>query len=143
MEAGEYEIVEVARKQLETAIRLFFYAEDYFSVTTLAGASEEIFGRILENLGKETSHSSYARTFSIVVEALKGEKIPDKNIKIGTNRARNKLKHFNSMNDLKVVLSPREDAIHMLNRATDNYVKLNLPESAEINRYLRYEEEFL
>lgn len=143
MESDEYEIVEVARKQLETAIRLFFYSEDYFSVITLAGASEEIFGRILQELGKESSHSSYARTFSLVTEALSGEKISERDIKIGTNITRNRLKHFNSMSDLRIVLNPREDAMHMLGRATGNYVKLNLPESDEISRYIRYSDEHL
>jgi len=141
--AKEFKIVDIARTQLETAIRLFFYAEDYFSVVTLAGASEEILGKILVELGKEPSHASYSRTFSLVVEALSGEQIPEKTIKKSTNRARNKLKHFNSMQDLHVVLNPREEAIHMLNRAIENYVKLNLPKSEVIDRFRNYDMECL
>ena len=33
----------IALRQLETALRLYFEREDYYSVITLAGASEEIF----------------------------------------------------------------------------------------------------
>lgn len=139
----QFKIVDIARSQLETAIRLFFYAEDYFSVTTLAGASEEILGRILEEIGKETAHSSFARTYSYLLEVVNGVKISERDVKRSTNRARNTLKHFNSMKDLNVVLNPRKDAIDMLCRATENYSKLNLPESNVIDRFLTYESEYL
>lgn len=37
----------LALRQLETALRLYFEREDYYSVITLAGASEEVFGSFL------------------------------------------------------------------------------------------------
>lgn len=37
----------MALKQLETALRLYFEREDYYSVITLAGAAEEVFGSLL------------------------------------------------------------------------------------------------
>ena len=36
-----------ALRQLETALPLYFEGEDYYSVTTLAGAAEEVFGKLL------------------------------------------------------------------------------------------------
>ena len=42
-----------ALRQLETALRLYFECEDYYSVVTLAGASEEILGKLLEEKNLE------------------------------------------------------------------------------------------
>ncbi len=42
----------MALRQLETALRLYFEREDYYSVITLAGASEDIFGKLLSGGGK-------------------------------------------------------------------------------------------
>ena len=42
-----HDVQKVALGQLETALRLYFEGEDYYSVTTLAGASEEIFEQLL------------------------------------------------------------------------------------------------
>ena len=38
-----------ALRQLETALRLYFEGEDYYSVVTLAGASEEVLGKLLKD----------------------------------------------------------------------------------------------
>ena len=43
--------IDAARRQLETAIRLFFYDIDFVSVHTLLCASHEIFVRIGESSG--------------------------------------------------------------------------------------------
>ena len=42
-----HDVQRMALRQLETALRLYSEREDYYSVTTLAGASEEIFGNLL------------------------------------------------------------------------------------------------
>lgn len=62
--------VDIARKQLETAIKLFFLGEDYFSVITLAGAVDSIYGSILVLLDKEPSLHSWARTEKTLYRAL-------------------------------------------------------------------------
>lgn len=48
MSAESYDSLSIAKAQLDTAIRLYFEAEDLFSVITLAGAAEEILGKHLE-----------------------------------------------------------------------------------------------
>lgn len=46
---------EVAHRQLETAIDLFFAKGDLLAVITLAGAAEEILGRFLQREDKPSS----------------------------------------------------------------------------------------
>jgi hypothetical protein len=48
----EFTKKEIARRQIDTAIALFFAAEDFVSITTLAGAGEEIMGSLLRRAGK-------------------------------------------------------------------------------------------
>lgn len=48
----------IALRQLETALRLYFEGEDYFSVITLAAVADEIFGKLLTARGIENSLES-------------------------------------------------------------------------------------
>lgn len=47
MDIRKYPKQEIALKQLETALDLYFAKGDLFSVVTLAGAAEEILGQLL------------------------------------------------------------------------------------------------
>lgn len=51
---------EVATHQLNAAIRLFLEHEDIICSTTLAGAAEEILGKILTNNGVQPSIKEYS-----------------------------------------------------------------------------------
>ena len=44
---------ELAQSQLDVALRLYLQTEEYPSVNTLAGAAEEILGKIAAELGYE------------------------------------------------------------------------------------------
>ena len=52
---------QVAEHQLERALRLFLDERDYVSAITLAGASEEILGRLLAKEGKEHALGSFVK----------------------------------------------------------------------------------
>ena len=56
----EYNQIGAAKAQLETAITLYLDKNDYFSSATLAGAAEEIFGKLLESNGLSNSLSNEA-----------------------------------------------------------------------------------
>ncbi len=49
-----HDIYCIALRQLKTALRLYFEEVDYYSVITLAGASEEVFGSLLLKKLKDT-----------------------------------------------------------------------------------------
>ena len=138
MPVEEYEKVEIARRQLETALKLFFYGDDYFSVITLAGAAEEVLGRILEQAGKESSLKSIAKSSALMHKALYGEERPEKEFVFLANYARNTIKHFNSLSELRVVFDPKQEAVDMLVRATDNYFALEQRESELMERFKEY-----
>ena len=47
-----YDKRSIALEQIETALRLYREGNDFFSVITLAGAAEEIYGKILSSRGE-------------------------------------------------------------------------------------------
>jgi len=112
---------EVARRQIDTAIYLFLDGKDYLSVVTLAGAGEEILGKLLARAGKKNmiDHlidldkklSKKGRHYNIVNQEING--------------FRNSLKHANDpTEDIIDVAEDQEHAIAMLARAVTNYHEL-------------------
>ena len=118
-----------ALKQLETALCLYFKGEDYYSVITLAGASEEIFGKLLPD-GTD-AFGIFNKIFVKAQQLLRGqpldadaEKADAKKWADRSNYARNRLKHLDS-NPQALDWDPEQEAGDMLTRAIDNYWHLN------------------
>lgn len=115
-----HEIRKIAQRQLETALRLYFEGEDYFSVITLAGASEEIFGKMAKTRApNETALDSLTKA---VIEIDKTQ--TTKRVVKRANYVRNRLKHWTEDEVTVVECDAPEEARDMLNRAIDNYYAL-------------------
>ena len=110
---------EIAKRQIETALDLFFLQGDIFSIITLAGAGEGILGNLLQRAGEpcmmdylidyDKCLTVTGRDFKIVNEEVNG--------------IRNSLKHAdNPLEDELEVDS--EHAVAMLTRAVTNYRSL-------------------
>ena len=123
---------EEALRQLESALRLYFEKEDYYSVITLAGASEEIFGQLVIRGGGENSLASLKRDVSAVHKALYTEDLEDKEISDRANEARNSLKHYS---EDRPKIDVQNEAIDMLNRAIDNYFSLTGTLTAAMEKF--------
>ena len=114
----------IAVRQLETALYLYFKREDYYSVITLAGASEEVFGKLLKEKNSENALDSLKKSGVAIHEALFDEDLPEKEISDRANWVRNLLKHW-SLGQPKVFeFDAPEEAKDMLNCAIDNYYEL-------------------
>lgn len=111
--------IEIARLQLDTAINLFLEDTDFISSLTLAGASEEILGKILEREGKDSLlkklHSWYEET--------SGEEIKYGEFAKKANLARNCLKHASIKEEVELEIFKWE-AVQMIMRAMTNYKEL-------------------
>ncbi len=127
----------MALRQLETALRLYFEREDYYSVITLAGASEEIFGKLLSGGGNESSLGSLKRDVSTVHKELLGQELQKKEIADRANEARNALKHWSSDKPEIVEFDAQDEAKDMLNRAIDNYYGLTGCLTSLMDRFQR------
>ena len=117
----------MALRQLETALRLYFEQEDYYSVITLAGASEEIFGELLKEIKLENSENSLdsrKKAASEIHEMLYEEELSERDVAIRANYARNRLKLWSPRDSKTVEFDAEEEAKDMLDRAIDNYYSL-------------------
>jgi len=126
----------IALAQLETALRLFSVGEDLISVITLAGAAEEILGKLVKSRGRDNSLDSLKETATSIYERLFSEPIDARVFADRANRARNALKHLTAGGD-PVSLDLREEAVDILNRAVDDYWILETSLTPAMEEFMR------
>ena len=129
--------LEIAKRQLNRAILLFFDEKDYVSSLTLAGAAEEILGKIL-NHEMSSSHS----LDEVINGALKLNNVPiggheekkaKKEIANIANYFKNRLKHYNAEGEL--TFSVDFYAAQIIDRAIENYFKTTGNETPQMARF--------
>lgn len=127
----ELEYHHIAFFQLEKAIQIYLNAKDigdYICATTLAGAAEEILGKLLPHNLKATE------IIKKEIAQLKPH-IPQSFIeKHDMNRARNAYKHpvdFDKLGLQSITLKPKKEAEIMIRRGICNYISLteSIPQS--------------
>ncbi|ODV02479.1 MAG: hypothetical protein ABT23_06230 [Thiobacillus sp. SCN 63-57] len=128
---------DLALQQLETALRIFFEGADFASVITLAGAADEIFGKLLAADGRENSLDIIKKAVVAIHRKLYDETIEPSQIADRANRARNSLKHWDRTQDLIVKLDLSQEATDMLSRAIDNYWALKEELTPTMERFQR------
>ena len=111
---------EIARRQIDTAIELFFEARDFVSITTLAGAGEEIMGSLLRRVGKVSMMDHLAD----VDKRRTGPTWDSKAMNAVANGIRNNLKHATNPDEDEIETG-FDYMISMLARAVANYTSLD------------------
>ncbi|SFL49910.1 hypothetical protein [Azotobacter beijerinckii] len=114
----------VARRQLAVAIDIFLSDGDPIAIITLAGAAEEIFGKIALRNNKENSLEFMLRAHKAL-----GGTITEKELIKNANLVRNALKHANDEGDEEIELDEQQEAISMLSRALTNYFKVSIDDA--------------
>ena len=108
--------LQAAERQLETAALLFVDNGDLLSVHTLAGAAEEILGKLAERI----SETNIFERMRYAVEKKFGHSVSARRLSTLVNQSRNSLKHAND--PMEDDFDYEEDhAIGMLFRALVNY----------------------
>ena len=115
-----YRRVDLAIRQLETALRLFLDNVCLPSTITLAGAAEEVFGRMAARSGAKPVLERFYESAAEVHRALYSEDLDKKIFIDGENLARNALKHLRKDGDDTIVIDLEDAACWMLVRALDN-----------------------
>jgi hypothetical protein len=129
----------IALEHLEEALRMYLDEKAYFAAITLAGAAEEILGKLAKHQGKENSIESLKKAARQIHERVYGETIEPAAIADRANYARNKLKHVNPGLEPLVTINVEEEAYDMLNRAIDNYWLVMEQLSPAMERFQREE----
>ena len=110
--------LEIAKRQLEVAAQLYVDGADDLAVITLAGAAEEILGKLL----RRTEQKCMADHIVELDKKLTGGR-PFNVVSDEVNRARNALKHARDQSEDLVKIEPGE-ATAMIGRALLNFVRL-------------------
>lgn len=126
--------LEIAVAQLERALALFLGENDFVAAITLAGASEEILGKLLEQRGKKHALSSLIEASVEYARVIQNREASSKAFATLANEVRNGLKHIT---DGQPVLVSRKAAIEILDRAVENYFALTGDLSSSMEQFLR------
>lgn len=114
---------DIAKNQLETAVRLFLHGKDRSSVITLAGAASGILDRLVRNMGKEPFVDYACRVHRELVGHMPKRQSYshhiDKKLGVIAN------KHLSKDDPDTVELDLDEMAFKALARALSDYVQLN------------------
>jgi hypothetical protein len=115
-----YYVEDLALQQLETALRLYAEENNFASAIALAGAVDEIFGKLLQARGRTTSLAEMTKAFVAIQERVLGKWDPGYHGWFAriANHARNRLKHWDVGDHEIPMFDLREEARDM-NRPRD------------------------
>ena len=125
--------LEVAEHQLKRALALFLDEKDYVCAITLAGASEEILGKLLEASGREHALGSFVKACVQTGKVVYNEKWSHKHFVNMANSFRNALKHYVTEHPIMV---RRDAAVEILDRAIENFFALTGRETTNMRRFM-------
>ncbi|MES2877302.1 MAG: hypothetical protein V4713_02680 [Pseudomonadota bacterium] len=135
MKPASFTKLEIAIAQLRLAITLFLEQREFIAVVTLAGAAEEILGKLVAETGQSpalTKHAESARGMYVAMwKTDPGAKV----FMDLRNRARNEVKHLRS--GASFVGDIEAEAARMLDRAVENYRLLHPRTASFICEYER------
>lgn len=125
-EEERFHRADIATIQLVKAIELFVI-EQFIPSITLAGAADEIFGKLLQDRGEvpvlEESFTAIQKLRDAAgLNVMEGK--PKKEVIAGWNKARNNLKHHSD--EEFVVFNACDEAYWMIRRALENARKLKV-----------------
>ena len=112
---------QIAERQLTKAIELFCEG-DPLPAITLAGAAEEILGKLVKSGGGVTSLEEEIKDRLDLYQTVFGADGDSKAFASLMNNPRNELKH--RMSGAAVELNLEEEAVNLIQRAIDNFQKL-------------------
>ncbi|MBI3571524.1 MAG: hypothetical protein HY082_10570 [Gammaproteobacteria bacterium] len=114
--------VDIASAQLERAIQLYVDKTDLVSAVTLAGAAEEILGKLVSDTGEKNAFEEVLDTLCAMHAKAFQEEPNRKAYAELRNGIRNEFKHLCAGESLEVNLDL--EAAKLIKRAIANYCKL-------------------
>jgi hypothetical protein len=135
----------VSERQLDRAIQLFLDETDYYSSGTLAGAAEEILGKLLLKAGKEHALDNAISVLLKMLSATEVDALSEKPTQSPSGRIsdvlnfyRNWLKHYQE-DDFELYIDAEEAASELIDRAVSNFFQLTSRETQQMRRFLEYQ----
>ena len=114
--------LEIAELQLNQSIAFYLEGKDLISAVTLAGAAEEILGKMNRAAERTDALNDQVKLCCKTYETVFKKKAKPKDFVEIRNRARNELKHLGSEDLIKIDLD--YEAYSLISRAIENYKKI-------------------
>ena len=128
-----YTKLQLAEIQLERALQLFFDEDDYVCAATLAGAAEELLGKLRED-SRETSELKALIDECVAVgRNVYREAWPTKLFSEVFTYPRNELKHTGNGSPIGI---PRHAVGSIIGRAISNYRELTGKETGRMAKFM-------
>jgi hypothetical protein len=135
MKSASFTKLEIAVTQLRLAIALFLEKREFIAVITLAGAAEEILGKLAAAAGHTPALTKHAEAARGMYAAM-WKKDPGAKVFVDLkNRTRNEVKHL--ISGAPFVGDIEAEAARMLDRAVENYRSLHPRAASFIREYER------
>jgi hypothetical protein len=125
--------LQAAQAQLERALALYLDEHDYLCAITLAGAADEVLGKMVESRGGMHQLHQEASALDKIGRKFVGKEVSRKDAIANLNEVRDWLKHFKE--DARLSFDPRDAAHDMLNRAVGNMIALTNNASPLMQRF--------
>ena len=142
MEIEEYSAkIEIAKEQLKAAL-VHHKQKNYIPAITLAGAADEILGKILNETKGGESKNSLERSVAFVEHYLarSGERLERKEIIKQLNYPRDSLKHLEAAGRLSLCFDKEDASSTFIERAVENLVSIE-DWGAVPKEYITYDSE--
>jgi hypothetical protein len=130
----KYHRLDIATRQLETAVDMFLSGRDRFSIITLAGAASNILSQLVKNQGGEPfiDYSRRVHNALIGFTPPRGKYNKYINDRLGINA----LKHHSSEDETHLELDEEKAAEDAVTKAIADFIKVKGKEEPFVNAFL-------
>lgn len=130
--------IDIALELLDRAIHCYMNSKEYFSAIHLAGASEELLGEYVRDIGGKDILTSFAEAMH-KIGLLDGNVLPVKENKKHLNNVKNSIKHKNNVHDDRIEIDEEMEARDMIERSISNFSTLNHNPTKNIIEYYKHD----
>jgi|SRR5690554_3772867 len=139
---GDLEIYhksDIAMQYLNLALSEYIKGKNMFAVLHLAGAAEEMLGKVVSLRSSETALERTQRWIKSWYQ-ISGKDTPqNKALNKHILKIKNGVKHINGANDLEIEFDINREAKEIIRRAIENFTQIpELKQSEEILEYYRH-----
>ncbi|SCZ53194.1 hypothetical protein [Thiohalomonas denitrificans] len=138
-ELETYQKIDIAMEYLNLALREYISDKNMFSVIHLAGAAEELLGKIV-SINKNESALERARHWLRSWYGIIGKDTPlNTHLNKHILNIKNGIKHINDSGDLEIELDLNSEAKKVIHRAIENFNQIpQLDTSEELLAYYQH-----
>lgn len=135
----EYDKLDIAIEHFNLALREYVRGENLFSVIHLAGAAEEMLGKIAELENRESAFVRSIKRFRSWFDIAGKDTPSNREINKFILHAKNSVKHLNGNEDRIVEFDLNREADELIRRAIENFNQIwGLEYSDELLEYYKY-----